>query len=118
MTNKRELGAAMEQRMREYLEEHGFNIIAMNYRCKLGEVDIIAKDEEYLCFVEVKYRKDESLGFPEEAVDIRKQKTICNVARHYMYCHRLNEFTPVRFDVAAILGEEIRYRKNAFMWAY
>lgn len=114
--NKRVVGGEKEAIIRKYMEGSGYSILEMNFRCHQGEVDIIARDEEYLVFVEVKYRRDTANGFPEEAVDKRKQRRICQAARYYMYIHNLNEYTPVRFDVAGILGNEINYTENAFMW--
>ena len=59
----------------------------------------------------------EDKGLPEEAVDIRKQKRICKTARYYMYSKGMDEYTPVRFDVAGIIGNDITYMENAFLWA-
>lgn len=89
-------------------------LLARNYQCRQGEVDIIAGEDTYLLFVEVKYRKDLRKGYPAEAVTPAKQRRIRQVARYYLYEHHLPEDTPVRFDVAAILGEEIQYIRNAF----
>ena len=114
--NKRLVGGEKEQKIRAYMEQKGYEILEMNYRCRQGEIDIIARDEEYLVFVEVKYRSDAANGFPEDAVDRRKQNRICQAARYYMYINNMNEYTPVRFDVAGILGDEIKYTENAFMW--
>ena len=57
----------------------GYQVLAMNYRCHMGEVDIVAKDGEYLCFVEVKYRTNYQLGSPQHAVNMKKQKTTKNM---------------------------------------
>lgn len=112
--NKRKLGARIEQLVSEYLTTHGFTILEMNYRCKQGEIDIIARDGAYHVFVEVKYRKNTQYGTPQEAVGLVKQKRISKAAQYYLYCHNLDEFTPVRFDVAAVLENKIVYYKNAF----
>lgn len=112
--NKRKLGASIEQAVKEYLIVHGFEILEMNYRCKQGEIDIIAKDAGYYVFVEVKYRNSEKCGSPAEAVGIAKQRRISRAARYYLYSHNLGEFTPVRFDVASVLKNKITYYKNAF----
>lgn len=112
--NKRKLGARGEQAVKEYLLQHGFEVLEMNYRCRQGEIDIIAWDGSYYVFIEVKYRNTTKYGMPQEAVGIRKQKRICKAAQYYLYSHNLNEFTPVRFDVAAVLGDNITYLKNAF----
>lgn len=113
-TNKRKLGTRIEGIVREYLTAHGFEILEMNYRCKQGEIDIVAREDGYYVFVEVKYRNSEKCGTPAEAVGIAKQKRISKVARYYLYCHNLGEFTPVRFDVASVLKNKITYYKNAF----
>lgn len=101
-----------------YLAAQGMKIMAHNFRCRQGEVDIIGRHEGYLVFVEVKYRKDREKGSPEEAVDFRKQKQICKVADYYRYIHGLGDSTPVRYDVVALEGEEIRWHRNAFCHIY
>lgn len=112
--NKRVVGAAYEQAAGAYLIEQGYEILQYNFRCRIGEIDIVAKDGSYLVFVEVKYRKDSGSGSPLEAVDPRKQKKISKVASYYCLTHGLGETTPCRFDVAAVLGNEICIIKNAF----
>ena len=92
----------------------GYRIIRKNYFCKSGEIEIIAYDNGYLCFIEVKYRKDLSDGYPEEAVDRNKCRRITQSARFFMNMCGLAETTPCRFDVVSILGDEVRLIKNAF----
>lgn len=101
---------------RDYLAANGYQVLAMNYRCHMGEVDIVAKDGEYLCFVEVKYRTNYQLGSPQHAVDMKKQKRICRVADYYLLQHKLGYGTPVRFDVVAITPSDISLYKNAFYY--
>ena len=113
-TNKRKLGAKAEQAVKEYLLLHGIDVIEMNYSCRQGEIDVIARDGIYYVFIEVKYRNSSKYGMPQEAVDYRKQKRICNAAFYYLYSHGMGEDTPVRFDVAAILDNHISYIPNAF----
>ncbi|MDD6071799.1 MAG: YraN family protein [Clostridiales bacterium] len=112
--NKRRLGAKAEQAVRKYLEAHGIDVVEMNYRCRQGEVDVIAKDGEYYVFIEVKYRNTVQYGLPQEAVDKRKQQRISKAAFYYLYSHGMGDTIPVRFDVAAIQKEQILYVKNAF----
>lgn len=114
--NKRRLGAKVEQAVKQYLVAHGFEILEMNYRCRQGEIDIIAREQEYYVFIEVKYRNSTKYGLPQEAVGTSKQRRICKAAQYYLYSHNLNEFTPVRFDVAAVLVNKITYYKNAFKY--
>lgn len=112
--NKRKLGAGMEQAVKEYLQAHGFEILEMNYWCRQGEIDIIAREAGYYVFVEVKYRNSEKCGSPAEAVGTAKQKRISMAAGYYLYSHNLGEFTPVRFDVASVLKNKITYYRDAF----
>ena len=111
--NKRELGTAYEKKAEEYLEGLGYEILTCNFRNRYGEIDIIAKHEGYLVFVEVKYRANQSMGDPLEAITFSKQKTICKVALYYMKKERLMDF-PVRFDVVGINGQEMQVIQNAF----
>ena len=114
MENKRQIGSDYEQKARAYLVEMGYVILECNFHCRSGEIDIIAKDGEYLCFVEVKYRTTNSYGTPLEAVNARKQKQIRKVALYYMVRKGLHEWTPCRFDVIAFEGERIMHIVNAF----
>ncbi|MCR5108873.1 MAG: YraN family protein [Lachnospiraceae bacterium] len=108
------MGKKYEETAADHLRSKGLNILECNFRCRIGEIDIIAKDKRTIVFVEVKYRRNKKLGLPSEAVDIRKQITISRVADYYRLINRLPEGTPYRFDVVAILGEEIRWYENAF----
>lgn len=113
--NKRQIGTGKEELTASYLIKNGYHILERNYRCRQGEIDIIAKDGNYLVFVEVKYRKTGKWGDPAEAVDRPKQHRICRAARYYLYQHRYGEDQPCRFDVAALYGDgRISYIKGAF----
>lgn len=98
----------------DYLKENGYEILEYNYRNRIGEIDLVAKEGEYLCFVEVKYRKGTSQGSPFEAVNRRKQQNISLVAKHYLLTRGHSEWTPCRFDVVGITGEDIELVQNAF----
>ena len=89
-------------------------ILERNFTCRLGEIDVIARDGRYVVFVEVKYRKRAGTGHPEEAVDYRKMERIRRVASFYQVRHALPDSTPMRFDVVAVEGEELRHYRNAF----
>lgn len=114
--NKRKIGAEYEQRAREYLQEHHYEILESNYRCRYGEIDVIARDKEdgYLSFVEVKYRRNLSYGFPAEAVDGRKQKRIAAASMAYIREKRLPADFRYRYDVVSIYQNQITLIKNAF----
>lgn len=112
--NKKVEGLTKETEAAKYLSDQGYQILSRNFRCRLGEIDIIAKNDGYLVFVEVKYRTNMEMGFPEEAITSLKQKRITNTAKYYLLVNRLPEITPCRFDVVVILKKEIRLIKNAF----
>ena len=97
-----------------YLKTHFYKILERNYRCRMGEIDIIAQKGGYLIFIEVKYRKNADSGLPAEAVNYPKQQHIKNTALNYLQAHGLTESTACRFDVIDILGSRITHYKNAF----
>lgn len=112
--NKRETGSRYEQLVAAFLKKQGFQILERNYRCRSGEIDLIARDGRYLVFVEVKYRKTGAAGSALEAIDERKAAKIRRVAAVYLYEKRYPEETPCRFDAAGIDGDRITYVKDAF----
>lgn len=111
--NKRQTGAKYERLAGQYLEKEGYTVLEYNYRCPGGEIDLVARDGEYLVFCEVKYRANMGSGNPLEAVDLRKQRIIAKCAAYYMMEHNIEE-EPCRFDVAGICGNTITLVKNAF----
>lgn len=111
--NRRRTGADYEKAAGYYLEQLGYEVLQYNYRCRSGEIDIVARDGEYLVFCEVKYRSDGEKGSPLEAVDARKQRTLYQCARCYLAEHRIGDF-PCRFDVIGIEGTKIIQIRNAF----
>lgn len=112
--NKREQGNVYEEKAALYMQGEGMCILKRNYRCRSGEIDIIARDGSYLVFTEVKYRRGGGPYEALEAVGSSKQRRISRAAVWYMTESRLPSETPVRFDVAAFDGEELCYLKNAF----
>ena len=108
-------GNSGERIAEKYLKNIGYMIIEKNFSTDVGEIDIIAQDEDYLVFVEVKARADESFGFPAEAVNLRKQKKISMVASEYIK-KRMLFGSNVRFDVIEVFFNEnsVNHIKNAF----
>jgi len=96
-----------------YLEKQGMKILQRNFRCRMGELDLIAQEGECLVFVEVKYRTSNRYGSPLEAVNARKQSTIRKVAQYYLLGRKWLD-CPVRFDVVGICGDQIEHIRNAF----
>ena len=110
--NRRNTGTAYEKIAADYLRKQGIKIKELNYRISQGEIDLIGEDKDTIIFIEVKYRKTASYGYPWEAVSINKQKKICKVARQYCYGKRIKK--QVRYDIVSICGEEILWFQNAF----
>ena len=122
MTEERiALGRFGENLARERLKACGYKILTTNYRCSLGEIDVIARDGDVLVFVEIKTRKNDVLGHIKEAVGARKQVQISKVALAYMKTHNLWG-SRARFDVVAVGlhngKEEVEIIKDAFELAY
>ena len=84
MENKRAVGSRYEEETAAFLQKNGYRILEKNFRDRRGEIDLIAKDGRTLVFVEVKYRKNVRNGYPEEAVDTRKQKKIREIGRAHV----------------------------------
>ena len=122
MTRERlELGERGEALAFEKIKHLGYTHIIKNYRCRLGEVDLVAKDGDVLVFIEIKTRKGRPLGFAKEAVNLRKRKQLSKVALNYM---KTNDCCDVsaRFDVVAVSvgggSPQIEVIQNAFDLAY
>jgi putative endonuclease len=112
-----ELGLKGEKQAEEFLKKQGYKIIERNFRLPFGQIDIIAKEKNTLCFIEVKARRNISFGLPKEAVSSTKQKKILKVALAYLKQKGfLNK--KVRFDVISILYDKDSYKieliRNAF----
>ena len=88
-----------------YLKKQKYKILEMNYKNNIGEIDIIAKDKDYIVFVEVKARMSEVFGHPFEAIDEVKQQKIHAVASLYLVENKKYE-SKCRFDAISILGLE------------
>jgi putative endonuclease len=102
---KADFGKRNEQLAAEFLKKSGYSIIEKNYRCKTGEIDIIAKDRGTLCFVEVKARSSQAFGLPQEAVGQRKQKQVSLAALDFLSKRGLLDKS-ARFDVVSVLWQE------------
>lgn len=107
-----ERGRRAEKQAAEFLRSHGYQILEENYRWPGGEIDLIARDGEFLVFVEVKARSSESFGLPEEFVNARKRQKLVRTAQRYLLQHPTK--LPVRFDVVALSRGMARLHQNAF----
>lgn len=115
-----ELGKRGEDAAAAYLSQRGYHVLARNWRCPAGEVDIVAENEDGLHFVEVKTRMSERRGFPAEAVDAKKRHKYERMAEIYLCdCEIDEDNCAVYFDIISILvGDNnrafLRFHKNAF----
>ncbi len=115
--DRRELGSSGESIACRFLEKQGYKIIERNYRCKSGEIDIIAMEKDTLCFVEVKTRNNFSYGPPFLSVTPRKQRQISLVALNYL-ARTKRKFAGIRFDVVSIDNERGMEKIELFKGAF
>ncbi|MCX5895222.1 MAG: YraN family protein [Proteobacteria bacterium] len=116
--DRKQVGERGEGIALSFLKKNKFKILAKNYTCRYGEIDIIARDRNnILSFIEVKTRTSQSYGAPQEAVHPRKQAQISRVAMEFIQRYNLENY-PARFDVIAIelspAGHAINLIQNAF----
>ncbi len=121
--NKKQLGDLGESLAQSFLLYRGYTILEKNFRCKFekiyGEIDIIAKDQEFICFVEVKTRFGNIYSSPAESVTLFKQKKIAHVAQLYLLKKKLTKYN-ARFDVVELIFHKdignysIKLIKDAF----
>ncbi|MBR5047084.1 MAG: YraN family protein [Eubacterium sp.] len=98
-----------------FLEKAGVRILQKNFRCRYGEIDLIGWDGHYYLVLEVKYRTGSGAGEASEAVDYPKQRKICLTFNYYRMKNRLDDFTPVRFDIVEVdRYGSCHWIKNAF----
>ena len=119
LDSRKELGAKGEKLAARFLKRKGYKIIQRNYRCKLGEVDIVAEQDKTLVFVEVRTQQTEKFGPPQYSINSAKRSHISRVALFYIKEKRLVEQS-CRFDVIAITfpsgsrKPNIEHIENAF----
>jgi putative endonuclease len=103
--NKYKAGMDGQKEAENYLFKKGYQIITKNYRIKSGEIDLVAKNEQtenYIIFIEVKFRRSLRHGYPREAVGVAKQRKIIRTALHYISAYHLSNYD-FRFDVVEVL---------------
>jgi len=110
------IGQQAEQQALNFLEQQGLKLIAKNYRCRQGEIDLVMNDQQTLVFIEVRYRKDHRYGSSAESVTSNKQKKIIHTAEHYLL-HEIKTPAPAcRFDVVAIYPSDTAQSSLQFDW--
>ncbi len=113
------LGRWGEQAAAEWLAQQGFQVLTRNWRCREGEIDLVAMQGSVLVFVEVKTRRADTFGAPEESVDERKQRQLTRLAQRYLDENPSLAFNECRFDVVVVdlTGRRAQFRHypNAFL---
>lgn len=99
------LGTIGEELAFHYLASRGYKLLLRNYECALGEIDLIAKHKGALIFIEVKTRRNDAMGRPEESVTFHKRGQIVKTAHYYMKRYGIKD-VPCRFDVVSIILPE------------
>jgi putative endonuclease len=99
--SRKELGALGEKLALEHLRKRGYKIRETNFRCRQGEIDIIAQQKDCLVFIEVRTRTGSDFGTPEESVTAAKKEKLVSLALAYLQTHR-NLPSSWRFDVVAV----------------
>ena len=119
MSTTKALGDRGEAVTAQYLRERGYALLASQWRCRYGELDLVARNRDgTICFVEVTLRGGDLAGLPREAVDRRKQERLRAAAACYLSQHDLD--APARFDVAEVYTDgahrplRLEYLENAF----
>lgn len=116
-----QLGQAGEAYAKTFLENKGYRILAVNYRCPFGEIDLIAEESHELAFIEIKSRTGSAYGSGLESITLRKKQHILRTAWHYLAQHRKGIW-PMRFDVIEVLfdydGNPVKAEllQNAFVF--
>jgi putative endonuclease len=98
----KDIGALGEDISNNYLKGLGYKILDKNFRCKCGEIDLVARNNDYICFVEVKTRYGTSFGMPAESVVSSKQHKIYKTAQVYILMKNIIDFN-FRFDVIEVI---------------
>ncbi|MBA7595280.1 hypothetical protein ES703_02241 [subsurface metagenome] len=113
-------GRQGENIAKRFLIKKGYRIIEVNYRCRIGEIDIIASNDNKICFVEVKTRNSLIYGRPFESVNYFKQNRIRKIAQYFLILNKQYQDLSPRFDVISIYlpkekeQPQIRFIQNAF----
>ena len=112
-------GLRFEDQARDYLLRHGLLLLQSNYRCRFGEIDLIMRDHNAVCFIEVKFRKSLAFGGAADAIPYSKQRKIIKTALFYLAAHQRFANHALRFDALLIQQQptgtnHVNWIKNAF----
>ncbi len=117
-TERMQRGAEAESVAQDYLEMRGLKVVERNYRCRVGELDLVLTDNEMLVIAEVRFRSNTGFASPQETVDRKKQAKLIRATQHFLQSRPALRQYPVRFDVVAVSGlgkaNEVNWIKHAF----
>ena len=105
MYYKQQFGKLSEKLAVKFLKKQGYKILSLNYRCPLGEVDIVGLEKDTVVFIEVRSRSNSSCGMPMETINFDKKKHIIRTALYYQKRYNLYDYN-VRFDIVSVLKDE------------
>ncbi len=115
--DRRGFGNQGEGAAAHFLETRGYAIRARNFRCRYGELDVVAEKDETICFVEVRMRSSAIWGDPSHTISWSKQRRVVKAALHYLFAHGMKG-KMIRFDVVSIVGRgdaaAVEHLPNAF----
>lgn len=119
LTFRQQKGAQAEQLAQRFLEQHGLQLIAKNFRCKQGEVDLIMQDQDTVVFVEVRHRVRKDFGSAADSITVSKQAKVIKAATLFMMQKNWYQHKTVRFDVVTLQGAliespQLNWIKQAF----
>lgn len=116
--NRLDIGRSGEQSAERFLCSKGMQLVARNYRCPQGEIDLVVRDGDTLVFVEVRRRASTAYGSPIETISAAKQRKLTAAAQHFLLSQRISTRQALRFDVIGIVsgdsGETMDWIANAF----
>ncbi len=111
--NRREIGKEKEKVAEEFLKKNGYEIIGKNFSTKFGEIDLIAKKDDLIVFVEVRSKSYSYFGKPFETIDRKKIKKIVKTAQIFIQKNRLQNYN-IRFDVISVENNKVEHIPSAF----
>jgi putative endonuclease len=111
LSGKQRQGQLWERQALDHLERHGLTLIEANFRCKLGEIDLIMRDADAIVFVEVRQRAGKAHGGAAASITRAKIRRLVRAAQ--LYLMRFPRMPPCRFDVVAIDGQTLAWLRNA-----
>lgn len=108
------LGVSGESLAARWYEDRGYRIVARNWRSRSGELDLVVRRDRLVAFCEVKTRATVAFGSPASAVGFDKQRRLRRLAGEFLAAHRQHGVTDLRFDVAAVIGDDVEMIEAAF----